>query len=162
VTEFEPGSHFYDRVRWEDMRPEGPHLWRTLGFRRTVWEPGRQVVEWDATEAYGFPTNAGFIIHGGMVTTLLDTAMGGACWTLLDANEAFLTADLRVEFFRSATPGLLRGEGRVVRKARRVIFCSADLFQDDRLLASARCTQILLPSDGSAGRPLRRPRPDPD
>ena len=104
LAEFEPGSHFYDRTRWEDLRPEGPHLWRTLGYRRTVWEPGRQVVEWDASEDYGFPTNAGHIVHGGMITTLLDTAMGGACWTLLDEDEAFLTADLRVEFFRSARP----------------------------------------------------------
>ena len=151
-TEFEPGSHFYDLERWEDLRPDSPHLWRTLGFRRTVWEPGRQVVEWDATEAYGFPTNAGHIVHGGMIATLLDTAMGGACWTLLNEDETFLTADLRIEYFRSAHPGLLRGDGRVVRKARRVIFCAADLYQDDVLLASARCTQILLPAHGSAGR----------
>jgi uncharacterized protein (TIGR00369 family) len=159
MTEFEPGSHFYDLEKWEDLRPEGPHLWRTLGYRRTAWEPGRQVIEWDATEAYGFPTNAGFIIHGGLVATILDTAMGGACWTLLNADEAFLTGDLRVEYYRSAKPGLLRGEGRVVRKARRVIFCAADLYQDDAHIAGARCTQIVLPADGSAGR-MRRPAPD--
>src|SRR5919198_2786055 len=154
---FEPGSHFYDRARWEDRRPEGPHLWRTLGFRRVVWEPGRQVVEWDASEDYSFHTKAGPIVQGGMVTTLLDTAMGGACWTLLNENETFLTADLRVEYFLSARPGLLRGEGHVVRKARRVIFCAADLYQDDVLLAGARCTQILLPAHGSAGR-MRKDR----
>ena len=153
---FEPGSHFYDRTRWEDLRPQGPHLWRTLGFRRVVWEPGHQVVEWDATEDYGFVTNTGYIVHGGMITTLLDTAMGGATWTLLNEDESFLTADLRVEFFRSARPGLLRGEGRVVHRARRVVFCQADLVQDDALCASARCTQILLPAGGSGGRPLRR------
>ena len=134
------------------MRPEGGHIWRTLGFRRIVWEPGRQVVEWDATDDYGFPTNMGSIIHGGMVATLLDTAMGGACWTLLNRDEAFLTADLRVEYLRSAKPGLLSAEGRVVRKARRVIFCSADLTQGGEHVASARCTQIVLPSEGSAGR----------
>jgi uncharacterized protein (TIGR00369 family) len=161
VTEqaFEPGDHFHDLQRWEDMRPEGGHIWRTLGFRRTVWEPGRQVVEWDATEDYGFPTNAGSIIHGGMVATILDTAMGGACWTLLNKEDAFLTADLRVEYFRSARPGLLRAEGRVVRKARRVIFCAADLYQDGHHLAGARCTQIVLPADSKAGR-VRKKAPE--
>jgi uncharacterized protein (TIGR00369 family) len=118
TTEFEPGSHFHDLKKWEDLRPEGGHLWRTLGYRRTVWEPGRQVVEWDATDDYGFPTHVGHIVHGGMIATLLDTAMGGACWTLLNEDETFLTADLRVEYFRSAVPGLLVGEGRVIRKAR--------------------------------------------
>jgi uncharacterized protein (TIGR00369 family) len=92
-----------------------------------------------------------------MVATVLDTAMGGACWTLLNHDEAFLTADLRVEYFRSARPGLLRAEGRVVRKARRVIFCAADLYQDDRHIAGARCTQIVLPAEGSAGR-VRKPK----
>ena len=38
----------------------------------------------------------------------LDAAMGGSCWTVLDADQAFLTADLRVEFLRSCRPGILR------------------------------------------------------
>ena len=156
---FEPGTHFHDLEKWEDLRPEGEHLWRTLGFRRTVWEPGRQVVEWDATDAYGFPTASGQIIHGGLVATILDTAMGGACWTLLNADETFLTGDLRVEYYRSAVPGLLTAEGRVVRKARRVIFCAGDLYQDGQHIAGGRCTQIVLPMDSRAGR-LRRTPPD--
>jgi uncharacterized protein (TIGR00369 family) len=159
MTEFEPGTHFYDLQRWEDLRPEGAHLWKTLGFRRTLWEPGRQVVEWDATEDYSFPTNAGSIVHGGLVATILDTAMGGACWTLLNAEEAFLTGDLRVEYYRSAKPGLLRAEGRVVRRARRVIFCAADLYQDEQHIAGGRCTQIVLPAEGGAGR-MRRTTAD--
>jgi uncharacterized protein (TIGR00369 family) len=154
---FEPGDHFHDLERWDQLRPEGGHIWRTLGFRRILWEPGRQIVEWDATDDYGFPTNTGHIIHGGMVATILDTAMGGACWTLLNRDEAFLTADLRVEYLRSAKPGTLRAEGRVIRKARRVIFCSADLYQGDAHVASARCTQIVLPAEGAAGRMRKRP-----
>ena len=66
-----------------------------------------------------------------MVTTLLDTAMGGACWSVLDEGESFLTADLRVEFMRSSRPGTLRAEGRVVQRNRRVAFCSAELYDAD-------------------------------
>jgi len=59
-------------------------------------------------------------------------------------EEEFLTADLRVEFMRSARPGVLRAEGRVVQRSRRVVFCSAELFgPDGTLLAAARCTQIV-------------------
>jgi uncharacterized protein (TIGR00369 family) len=83
-----------------------------------------------------------------MVATVLDSAMGGACWTLLNSDEAFLTADLRVEFLRAARPGLLRAEGRVIRRARRVVFCEGELFDEDgALLATGRCTQILLSSE---------------
>jgi uncharacterized protein (TIGR00369 family) len=148
VSEFEPGDNFYDRERWEERAPEGPHIWRTLGYERTVWEPGRQVIEWKAGEEYAFPSNSGYIVHGGMVATVLDSAMGGACWTLLNSNEAFLTADLRVEFLRTARPGLLRADGRVIRRAKRVVFCEGELFDEDgRPIAMARCTQILLPGE---------------
>ena len=83
-------------------------------------------------------------MHGGMVTTLLDTAMGGACWSVLEDDESFLTADLRVEFMRSSRPGTLRAEGRVIQRNRRVAFCSADLYDTEgALLASSRCTQII-------------------
>ena len=79
-----------------------------------------------------------------MVTTLLDTAMGGACWSVLEENESFLTADLRVEFMRAARPGTLRAEARVVERTRRVAFCAGDLYDEEQtLLASSRCTQIV-------------------
>ena len=132
---------------WEDLRPDGPHVWRTLGYRRTRAEPGRVDLEWDATEEYTFPDDdGGSIVHGGLVATVLDTAMGGACATMLEAGESFLTADLRVEFLRAGRPGLLRAEGKVVRKTRRVVFCAAELYDaEGSHIASARCTQVIRP-----------------
>ena len=135
-----------ERVPWEDLRPEDPHVWRTLGYRRVEQEhgSGRNVIEWDATEQYCFPTGTGWVVHGGLVATLLDTAMGGACWTVLDDGETFLTADLRAEFIRAARPGTIRAEGRVVHKTRRLAFCEADAFDaGGALLAAGRCTQVL-------------------
>ena len=135
-----------ERVPWEDLRPEDPHVWRTLGYRRVEQEhgSGRNVIEWDATEQYCFPTGTGWVVHGGLVTTLLDTAMGGACWTVLDDGETFLTADLRAEFIRAARPGTIRAAGRVVHKTRRLAFCEADAFDSGgALLAAGRCTQVL-------------------
>jgi uncharacterized protein (TIGR00369 family) len=128
VSDIRPGERFADLERWEDLRPGGPHVFRTLGFRRSGWEPGRSVLEWDASEDYGFPAAAGYIIHGGLVSTVLDTAMGGATWTVLDRAETFLTADLRVEFLRATRPGPLHAEGRVLRRTRRVVFCEAELY----------------------------------
>ena len=129
----------------EDLRPGGPHVWRTLGYRRMLTEPGRMDVEWEASEDYTFPDgDGGSIVHGGLVGTVLDTAMGGACATVLDDGESFLTADLRVEFIRAARPGILRAEGQVVRKTRRVVFCSAELYDAEGThVASARCTQVV-------------------
>ena len=138
------GERFANVGPFSQRGGDGPNLWSTLGFRRTHWEPGSSTVEWDATPEYSFHAPSGPIVHGGMVTTLLDTAMGGACWSLLTDDESFLTADLRVEFVRAARPGVLRAEGVVVQRNRRVAFCSADLLDaGGELLASSRCTQII-------------------
>jgi uncharacterized protein (TIGR00369 family) len=129
---------------WDAAAPEGRHIWRTLGYRFVESADGRTTIEWDAQTDYTFP-NAGFtIVHGGMVTTLLDTAMGHVCLAHIGPDETFLTADLQVEFYRAAKPGLLRAEAEVRHQSRRTMFCAASLYDPEgTLLASARCTQIV-------------------
>jgi uncharacterized protein (TIGR00369 family) len=150
-----PGERFEDIDQWDEGRVKGPHLWLTLGYRRLSWEPGATAIAWDAGEDYCFPSAGGPIVQGGLVTALLDAAMGGSCWTVLDRDQAFLTADLRVEFLRSAQPGTLSAHGWVVRRTRRVVFCAAELHTGEtlgELLAVSRCTQVVLPAAGRAGR----------
>ncbi len=150
-----PGERFADIDAWDHARIVGPHLWHTLGYRRLAWEPGATSIAWDATPDYCFPTAGGPIVQGGLVTALLDAAMGGSCWTVLDRDQAFLTADLRVEFLRSAQVGTLSAHGWVVRRTRRVVFCAAELHRGEtkgELLAIGRCTQVVLPAEGRAGR----------
>ncbi len=140
-------------TRVSDESRQGAHIWNTLAYRRTGWERGTTTIEWDATADYGFPTRGGHVIQGGLVTALLDAAMGGACWTVLDDDQAFLTADLRVEFLRATKVGTVSATGTVVRRTRRVVFCEAQMFDDaGTLLAVSRCTQVVLPDDGGAGR----------
>jgi len=150
-----------DRLaRFDDDLRKGTHLWTTLGYRRLGWGEGTTTIAWDATPEYGFPTASGTVIQGGLVTAILDAAMGGACWTVLDADSAFLTADLRVEFLRSTRVGTVTAVGTVVRRTRRVVFCEAQLLDDQQvLLAVSRCTQVVLPADGKAGR-YEAPSPD--
>lgn len=156
-----PGERFADIEAWDHARIAPPHIWHTLGYRRLAWEPGSTTIAWDATADYAFPTASGPIVQGGLVTALLDASMGGACWTVLDNGQAFLTADLRVEFLRSAGLQTLVARGWVVRRTRRVVFCAAELHagsSDGALLASSRCTQVVLPAAGRAGR-YEQPKP---
>jgi uncharacterized protein (TIGR00369 family) len=133
-----------ERRAWDDVDPAVPHVWNTLGYRRTLDEPGRMVIEWEASEHYSFPADGARIVHGGLVATILDSAMGGACWTLLERDETFLTAELRTEFHRAARPGPLRADARVVQRTKRLMFCAAELYDAEGAhLASARCTQVL-------------------
>ncbi|MCU1588625.1 MAG: PaaI family thioesterase [Frankiales bacterium] len=130
------------------------HIAGTIGMRIIERGDGRSAIGWDASPEYGFPSSSGQIIHGGMVTTILDTAMGAATWSVLTADEVFLTADLRVEFYRATRPGPLVAKGSVIKRTSRLAFCSAELFDaDDRLLASSRGTQTILPATGAMARP---------
>jgi uncharacterized protein (TIGR00369 family) len=141
------GERLADVTSFAQRAGAGENLWSTLGYRRADWGPGTSTVEWDATAAYGFHTPGGAVIQGGLVTAILDSAMGGACWTTLDNDEVFLTADLRVEFFRPTRPGLLRAVGTVERRTSRVVFCAASLYDTDGLVtAASRCTQVILPA----------------
>jgi uncharacterized protein (TIGR00369 family) len=132
------------RRSWVETPPGPPHVWATLGYRGLEQRDGYALIEWDAPIEFCFSGASGPIVHGGLVTTLLDTAMGGACHSVLEAGETFLTADLRAEFLRPTRPGTLRAEGRVVHRTRRTVFCAADVRDaDGNHLASARCTQVL-------------------
>jgi uncharacterized protein (TIGR00369 family) len=140
------GERLNDLGSFAQRGGDGPNLWRTLGFRRTAWGPGESTIEWDATPDYGFVTPTGHVIQGGLVTAILDSAMGGSCWTVLNRDEVFLTADLRVEFFRPTRPGRLRAVGHVLRRTSKVVFCSAELFDaEGTTTAMSRCTQVVLP-----------------
>src|SRR4051812_40315152 len=72
------GERLADVGSFSQRGGDGPNLWRTLGFRRTEWGAGFSVVEWEATPDYGFVTPNGHVIQGGLVTAILDSAMGGA------------------------------------------------------------------------------------
>jgi len=122
-------------------------VWATLGYELREWNARHAVVAWQAGADYGFATDSGFLIQGGLVTALLDAAMASACWAVLDEKQAFLTADLRVEFLRSARAGELVGIGTVLRATHRIVFCAAELHDaDGLLLATSRCTQVVLPA----------------
>jgi len=129
---------------WERLSPDVVHIWNTLGYRSAGPTEAGIALEWDATDEYSFLHGERRVVHGGMVATLLDTAMGYVCVRQLTVDDAFLTADLHVEFYRVAAPGMLRAEAEVVHQSRRAMFCAASLYDAERvLLASARCTQIV-------------------
>lgn len=142
AKQWKPGTRFKEMLRTGSPYPG---IWHHLGWSVVEVEPGRSIMEWTPNENHSFRAGDIWIVHGGMVTAILDTAMGQATWSLLNQGEVFLTSDLRTEFYRPTTPGLIRAHGRVVHKTRRVTFAAAELFDaDERLLASCRATNQTL------------------
>lgn len=125
----EPGD-VADPAEWEAGSVPGAHVWWTLGWRRGRFGRGWAEVLWDAGVQHAFPGPGGAggpVVHGGLLTALMDVAMASAAWTVTGPGQPFLTADLRAEFHRAGPVGLLTATGRVERSGRSVVFCSVDV-----------------------------------
>lgn len=60
------------------------------------------------------------VLHGGVISSLLDTCGGAAVWSQLGKGDRVSTVDLRVDFLRPGRPETLIGVGKVIRLGNRV------------------------------------------
>jgi uncharacterized protein (TIGR00369 family) len=78
-------------------------------------------------------------VHGGVLSTLIDTAGGLAAWSALADDESVSTVDLRVDYLEPAgLRGDLRAAAELVRKGNRVCHVRIALTQDGVLVAEGR------------------------
>ena len=64
-------------------------------------------------------------VHGGVLATLADTAMGLAVRTAVGDGRRHTTIDMDVRFLRSAAPGRLVAEGTTIRVGSRIAVAEA-------------------------------------
>lgn len=80
-------------------------------------------------------------LHGGVVSTLLDTCGGCAVWSKIDAADRVSTVDLRVDYLRPGPLADLACEAEVVRIGNRVAVTDMRLFAieaPDRIIATGK------------------------
>src|SRR4030065_675700 len=112
-----------------------PPIGTPLGFRLVEVEYGRAVFECEPAEFHYNPIGT---VHAGLASTLLDSAMGCAFVTTLDAGVGWTTLELKANFTRplTAETGPVRCVGTVVHPGRTVATTEARLEDaDGRLLA---------------------------
>ncbi|NHC23831.1 PaaI family thioesterase [Nocardioides sp. IC4_145] len=109
----------------------------TLGMVDFDGEPGSISVALEPEHRHYNPLGT---VHGGVISTMLDTAAGCSVHSTLAAGEGYTSLDLTVKFLRPATveSGRLRAVGKVVHRGRRTALAEAQLFDArDRLVAHA-------------------------
>src|SRR5262245_33483277 len=75
-------------------------------------------------------------LHGGVISSLIDTAGGAAAWSALESGFTVSTVDLMVDFLEPArVAGQLRAEAEVIRKGNRVCHVRVRVTQDAVLIA---------------------------
>jgi uncharacterized protein (TIGR00369 family) len=118
-----------------------------LGLSLDELERGRTVFSVVADELHENPMGT---MHGGIVATLVDTAMGCAVSSTLPADAGFTTLELSTNFVRAITQstGRVYAEGRVVHSGGRVVTTEARVYDDaGTLYAHAKSTCLVLRRD---------------
>ncbi|WP_421859856.1 PaaI family thioesterase [Oceanicaulis sp.] len=80
-----------------------PHA-MALGLKLVSVSPGEAVIRAPYEEASIGDPDTG-VMHGGVVTALLDHACGTAAFAGLGGDQAVATLDLRLDYMRPAKPG---------------------------------------------------------
>ena len=79
----------------------------------------------------------GTILQGGFITTMLDASMAFLVMQLVDFKKVPLSIDVNVNFLSSGGPKLTIAIARINKIGKSIAFSSADLFQNDELIATA-------------------------
>lgn len=119
-----------DNVR-QMIRTAIPHV-AALGVDLVALEKGRLTLSLPYDERLVGNPQTG-TLHGGVITTLLDTVAGISVYTVLDKIVPIATLDLRIDYLKPATPGrAVIGHAHCYRHTRNVAFVWGLAFHDDR------------------------------
>jgi uncharacterized protein (TIGR00369 family) len=118
-----------------------------LGMQLEEVEAGRTVFSMLADEVHENPMGT---MHGGIVATLVDTAMGCALSSLLPVDAGFTTLELKINYVRAVTQatGRVYAEGSVVHSGGRVATTEARVHDESGTLY-AHATSTCLIQRGS-------------
>ena len=124
-----------------------------LGMWISEVSEGRVVFASEAAEYHYNPLGT---VHGGVMATLLDSAMGCAVQSTLSAGTSYTTLELKVNYLRPVTTktGMLYCEGKVIHVGGRIATAESRLTDaDGKLYAHGTTTcMVLRPSSAEASK----------
>ena len=112
-----------------------------MGFREHVAlevepvEEGTARVHLDAGEEHLNPHGT---VHGGVLATMIDVAMGTAVSTT--GGESPVTVSLTVTYLEPGQPGRLVATAKVRKRGKRLLVVEAEVVQGDDVVADALAT----------------------
>jgi acyl-CoA thioesterase len=113
---------------------------KSLGIELESVEPGIAVLVSELKD--NFKQNNG-VIHGGLIATLIDTALALAILSVLPEGERVTTVDLTISYLRPLIEGKARATARVLRAGQRIITASADVAGNNGSLAATALSSYI-------------------
>ncbi|WP_072391872.1 PaaI family thioesterase [Hyphomicrobium sp. CS1BSMeth3] len=122
-----------------------PPICEVLDFILVEAEHGRVIFEGLPSDRFRNPLGT---VHGGWMSTVLDSALGCAVHSTLKAGQGFTTVDLAVSFVRAVhqSSGKLRCEAKVIHVGGRIATAEARLVDaEGKLYAHGTTTCLVMP-----------------
>ena len=123
----EPEISEHVKQHFNEFYEANPFL-ALLGVRVTNYERGRVRLDMDVRHEH---TNVHHIAHGGVAATMIDTAMGIACFT---CDKGVVTLEMNLSFISPVCEGLVYAEGEVIHNGKRTMVCEGRVFDEEGTL----------------------------
>ncbi|MFV1873735.1 MAG: PaaI family thioesterase [Oleiphilus sp.] len=121
---------------------------QALGIKVVSARENELILELPYTEQIIGNPDSG-VIHGGAITTLMDTAAGAAVLCAMPDFELCPTLDLRVDYMRSAKPGQsVFARASCYRRTSNILFMRCEAYQIDRSVAHCVATFMRMGDKG--------------
>jgi uncharacterized protein (TIGR00369 family) len=135
------GQDFFDAIARGSL--PGAPIAHTLGFDPISVRDGVAIFELMPAEYHYNPIGT---VHGGVISTLCDSACGCAVHSLLPAGAYYTSLDLSVKFLRPVTAGtgLVTCEGTVVHLGSRSALAQARLTGADGKLYAHATSSLMI------------------
>lgn len=128
---------------------EGSASWKLAGITVRTLSPAETVVDMPLGPQH---FHSGGVVHGGLISMLVDSAAVAVLFPSLADHEVVLTVELKVNFFSPGRGTHLAGHARVLKRGRRLAVVTVDVVDDrQEVIAHGIVTQLIEPRNGEVG-----------
>lgn len=116
-------------------------FWDYIGMKEVESKDGVSVIELpvkvDITQRRGS-------VHGGVLATLVDAAIGSAVRSLLNEGEQSATVELKLNYIRPALGSKLIGKGKIINKGKNLVIGEAEILNDEGKIVTAGMATFII------------------
>jgi len=132
-------------VRIRDLE-SGPY-WHHIGMKTVTGNDGKTGVSLEVTEDLKqFYGN----VHGGVMASLLDSAIAVAVNQELGSGQGAVTVEMKLNYLRPVNQGRLIAQGTVVQKGSKIIVGQGEIRDDAGRLAAFGTATFMITLTGEA------------
>ena len=121
-----------------------PDFLDILGFEKCSYDDTNDIYSCVYNPSTSLTHSNGTIVQGGFVAGMLDSAMAQFILNLHEFKVNPLSLDIDVKYLLPCKPARLVVNAKILKIGKSIAFTSAELYQEDNLVATATATNKLI------------------